>query len=318
MLRRFRAAKASEIQRLKRAASLGRLPVPDTSARPSFSAALRGGGCSVIAEYKRVSPSRGAIDLKRSPEEAAAGYASGGASAMSVLTEEVHFRGELSYLGRMTAPGLPLLRKDFLFEPEQVVETAATPASALLLIVRMFDDPARLREMIELTESLGMEAVVEVFDDWEIPVAREAGASIIQVNNRDLSTLRVNIGHAADCMARHGDAPERADEVWIAASGVTTPGDMRMMADAGYDAALVGTSVMAAADPAACLAALVLAGREVPETIEADAACGCVNGLGADPDNDVQTAPAKDGPEAVKSAAEKTQETTDGKTEARA
>ena len=101
------------------------------------------------------------------PEEAAKQYAEAGASCLSVLTEETYFKGTLGYLKRMSAPGLPLLRKDFIFDRLQVAATAATPASALLLIVRLTPDAALLRSLREQAEAHGIDAVVEIFDEAE-------------------------------------------------------------------------------------------------------------------------------------------------------
>lgn len=266
MLERFRAAKRPEIDRLQALGSKGALPAPLAGVRPSFSGALRRGqpagtgeaaglavaqaagaprtpSMAIIAEYKRASPSRGLIEGSVTPENAAQAYARGGATAISVLTEELHFRGELGFLARMTAPGLPLLRKDFIMHPLQVVATAATPASAMLLIVRLTPDPAMLRDLREQAEAHGIEAVVEIFDEAELAIARASGARIIQVNARDLDTLKT------DRTATLRLGPQRdAAETWIAASGISAPEHLAAAQDAGYDAALVGTALMQGGD----------------------------------------------------------------------
>lgn len=126
--------------------------------------------------------------------------------------------------------------------------TAATPASALLLIARMFDTAAELRDMRELTEELGMDAVVEVFDARDLDVAREAGSGIIQVNNRDLDKLTTDLGNS-----RTLSRGKAAHETWISASGIFTPEEVREMAELGFDAVLVGTSLMQDDDPGAAL-----------------------------------------------------------------
>ena len=255
MLEKFRAAQAPAIRRLKALEVAEDLPRPYAGKRPSFSDALLAAGpIAVIAEYKRASPSAGDINLGLSPEEVAAMYAASGAAAISVLTEETYFKGSIEYLETINAVGLPMLRKDFLLHPLQVVETAATKASALLLIVRMLTD-AELGEMLRLTYDAGLEAVVEVFDEADLERAESAGAHIIQVNSRDLDTLTTDLG-----VARRMAARKRPGRIWIAASGIKTRADVLAMAALGYNAVLVGTSIMAEPDPGAALA--VLAGRE--------------------------------------------------------
>ena len=253
MLERFRSAKGPEILALRAAAAEGRLPAPFAGPRPGFAAALRGRRpLAVIAEYKRASPSRGAINLALSPEAAAGAYAEAGAAALSVLTEAKYFQGSLGFLAAMAGRGLPLLRKDFLFDPLQVAETAATPASALLLIARMFTDAAGLAGMLRCCRAAGLEAVTEVFDARDLDLARAAGAEIIQVNNRDLDTLRVDLANS-----RRLAAAKRPGELWISASGIGTSQQALELAELGFEAVLVGTSLMAAADPGAALRELV-------------------------------------------------------------
>lgn len=255
MLEKFRAAQAPAIKRLKALEASEKLPMPYTGPRPSFSDALLAHGPgAIIAEYKRASPSAGDINLGLAPEEVASLYAASGAAAISVLTEETYFKGSLDSLEAISAAGLPMLRKDFLLHPLQVAETAATKASALLLIVRMLSDP-ELSEMIALTYDAGLEAVVEVFDEADLDRAEAAGARIIQVNNRDLDTLVTDLD-----VSRRMVAHKRAGRIWISASGIAARADVLGMATLGYNAVLVGTSLMAAPDPGAALAAL--AGKE--------------------------------------------------------
>jgi indole-3-glycerol phosphate synthase len=251
MLEKFRAAKAAEVRRLVALEAAQQLPKPYAGKRPSFSDALiNKAPLAVIAEYKRASPSMGDINLGLGPVEVAAMYAASGAAALSVLTEETYFKGSLDYLEAMSPAGLPMLRKDFLIHPLQVVQTAATRASALLLIVRMLTDP-ELADMLRLTYDFGLEAVVEVFDARDLERAEAAGAHIIQVNNRDLDTLKTDFA-----VARSLAPKKRPGRLWIAASGLKTRADVAAMAELGFDAVLVGTSIMAGADPGAALAAL--------------------------------------------------------------
>ncbi len=260
MLERFRAAKRAEIERLTALAEAGGLPPPMPGPRPSFSGAILeksvpGARAAVIAEYKRASPSKGDINLGLAPADVARMYAENGAACVSVLTEEAFFKGSLAYLDEiaLAAPGVPLLRKDFLFHPLQAAQTAAHPASALLLIVRMLSD-ADLADMLRVTYDLGLEAVVEVFDEADLVRAEAHAAHIIQVNNRDLDTLAVNPAVSERLAAR-----KRPGRIWISASGISTPAEAARMAQIGYDAVLVGTSIMSTADPGAALAALVAA-----------------------------------------------------------
>lgn len=256
MLARFRAAQEPGIARLLALAAAGSLPAARPGPRLSLAATLAAPPLAVIAEYKRASPSKGAINLVLSPEDVAEQYARGGASAISVLTEEAHFQGSLGFLERMTGPGLPLLRKDFLLDPLQLVETAATPAAAALVIVRMFETDAALAEMLRTAESLGVEAVVEVFDETDLHRARVAMAAleqavtprILQVNNRDLDTLRTDMTTSARLAALR-----QPGELWISASGMSRPQDLAQMRALRYDGVLVGSSLMAAPDPGSAL-----------------------------------------------------------------
>ena len=251
MLEKFRAAQAPAIKRLKDLEATEKLPMPYTGKRPPFSDALLAAGpIAIIAEYKRASPSAGDINLGLTPAEVAAMYAASGAAAISVLTEETYFKGSLDYLETISAVGLPMLRKDFLLHPLQVVETAATKASALLLIVRMLTDE-ELSEMLRLTYDAGLEAVVEVFDEADLERAEKAGARIVQVNSRDLDTLKTDLD-----VARRMAAKKRPGRIWIAASGINTRADVLNMAGLGYNAVLVGTSLMSGDDPGLALARL--------------------------------------------------------------
>ena len=256
LLDKFKRAKQTEIEELQKQVQEGREFSYYQGQRPSLAKALteKGPG-AIIAEYKRASPSKGAINLRLSPEEVAEVYKKGGAAAISVLTEKEYFQGQLDYLQQMHGQGLPLLRKDFLFHPLQVKATATTPAAALLLIVRMFkseEEKSLLGELLDLSTELGLEAVLEIFDADDLQVAREIGARIIQVNNRDLDTLKVDLQ-----TSRRLIAAKASQEVWICASGINSGQDVLEMAGLGYNACLVGTSLMSNSDPQAMLSSLV-------------------------------------------------------------
>lgn len=252
MLERFRKAKAIEIEQLLALKANGEMPAPFAGKRPPFAATLRGLGKNpLIAEYKRASPSKGELNMRTTPEEAAAAYAAAGAGAMSVLTEQEYFKGELSFLERSAGAGLPLLRKDFIFHPLQVEQTAATPASALLLIVRMLDERS-LKELLEQSHHFGLEAVVEIFDEADLALARKAGAEIIQVNNRDLDRLEVNLTVSERLIKQN-----QSEEFWITASGIEKPEQLTHLLALGFDAALVGSSLMQGGNPGEALQTLL-------------------------------------------------------------
>lgn len=253
MLERFRQAKQREVKRLRDLESAGRFPDPLPIDRPGFARALQAKAPgAVIAEFKPASPSRGVINPGLTPELAGAVFRAGGAAAISVLTEEDHFRSSLDNLAALQPPGLPLLRKDFIIDPLQVRHTAATPASALLIIVRMFAGRAKaLKSVFNLCLELGLEPVVEVFDASDLEQAKDLGASLIQVNNRDLSTLDVDLRTSRSLVTARAD-----QEVWICASGISSRTQIEELSGLGFDAFLVGTSLMASPDPLQALQGL--------------------------------------------------------------
>ena len=256
MLEKFRAAKREEIERLIREgvggddAGLSTCPTP----KESFSLALKKkrdrAAHAVIAEYKRASPSKGEINLTLMPGVAAQMYAGAGAAAISVLTESQYFGGQLEFLEEMRGAGLPLLRKDFIFHPLQVEATAKTTASALLVIVRMLDD-ASFKEIIDVCQKVGLEPVVEVFSKQDLDRAQALDVEIIQVNNRDLETLKTDFA-----ISRQLIPYKRAGELWISASGYESRAQIDAMVALGFDAFLVGTSLMSEDDPGHALAGL--------------------------------------------------------------
>lgn len=265
-LERFVEAKRPEIKALESMSDEAFRPWQGK--RPSFSRALEeggGGALAVVAEYKRASPSRGVICETLEPEDVALQYASSGAGAVSVLTEERYFHGSIDYLFRMAhameqaGTTVPMLRKDFLFHPLQVAATLATPASALLLIVRLTPDARLLRDLREAAEAGGVEAVVEVFDERDVALARESGARIIQVNARDLASLRVDRGA---CLSLAESCPPKSGELWIAASGMSCRADLEAAASAGFHAALVGSALMEGGRPGEALQRMLRGGEE--------------------------------------------------------
>jgi indole-3-glycerol phosphate synthase len=218
-------------------------------------AALRAPGIAVIAEVKRASPSRGELANIADPAELARAYESGGARAISVLTEERRFHGSLADLDAVRAAvRIPVLRKDFIVRPYQIHEARAHGADMLLLIVAALEQPA-LESLLERTESLGMTALVEVHTEEEASRALEAGAKVIGVNARNLKTLEVD----RDCFARIAPGLP-SDVIRVAESGIRGRADLLAYAGAGADAVLVGEGLVTSGDPRSAVADLVTAG----------------------------------------------------------
>ena len=226
-------------------------------ARPALNAlaALRAPGVGVIAEVKRRSPSKGDLAAIPDPAELAAQYAAGGARVISVLTERRRFGGSQADLAAVRAVvDVPVLCKDFVVSSYQVHEARAYGADVVLLIVAALEQNA-LVGLLERVESLGMTALVEVHTEGEADRALEAGAAVIGVNARDLTTLSV------DRSTFERIAPGLPSEVVkIAESGVRGPADLLAYAGAGADAVLVGEGLVTAPDPRVALAELVTAG----------------------------------------------------------
>jgi indole-3-glycerol phosphate synthase len=218
----------------------------------SLSAALDSSrkGVAVIAEIKRASPSAGTFDANLSATETAEAYARGGAAAISVLTEPEFFKGTIDDLNAARGAGLPVLRKDFILDPWQVLESRAAGADALLLIVRALEQN-ELEALLLSCKTLRMDALVEVYDEAEMSRALDAGATIVGVNNRDLESFEVDSGRTARL------APQVPDDViLVGLSGVGSRSDVEELGAAGAQAVLVGEALVRSDDPAAELRAL--------------------------------------------------------------
>ena len=218
-----------------------------------LSAALARDGLNIIAEFKRKSPSKGVIRANVDPRTVASSYESGGAVAISVLTEEDYFAGSLSDLREVkSSVTLPVLRKDFLFDEFQIYESAVAGADALLLIVAALDDES-LRSLRRLTEEeLGMDALVEVHDAAEMERAVRTGAKLIGVNNRNLHTFEVSISTSLELAKL---APSGC--LLISESGLKSRDDMVQLRNAGYSGFLIGESLMRAENPELTLRELI-------------------------------------------------------------
>ncbi len=221
-----------------------------------FAAALRGDRIRLIAEVKKASPSKGVICPDFDPVAIACTYASNGASAISVLTEPRYFQGSLNYLkdikNALGENRLPLLRKDFIFDPYQVYEARACGADGILLIVAILT-PEKLAALLKLSHELGMGCLVEVHNEAELETAINSGAGAIGINNRDLSTFAVDItttGHLRPLIP--------AGRIVVSESGIKDRNDMEKMRRWGVDAVLIGESLMSATDIGAKMKELLL------------------------------------------------------------
>ena len=221
-----------------------------------FGAAISRPGLNIIAELKKASPSRGVIREDFRPLELAASFEEAGAAALSVLTEEEFFQGSAKDLREVRkAAGIPVLRKDFIVDVWQVWETRTLDADSFLLIAAALSDEA-LAELLALGRELGMEPLVEVHTRAEMNRAREMGAKIIGVNNRDLRTLEVRVETSFDLVEL---MPE--ESIAVCESGIRDAGQMARLRIAGFDAFLIGEHLMTQGDPAGELASLLAAGE---------------------------------------------------------
>ena len=224
--------------------------VRDLPAPPSFFDALADGTHAtpnLIAEVKYRSPSKGILCPDFDHLALAKTYAKNGAAAISVLTDEKYFGGSLDFLQEISALGLgvPLLRKDFIFDAYQLLGARAAGASAVLLIVAMLDD-TQLRDLLRITTELQLDALVETHTRAEVDRALKADARVIGVNNRDLHTFNVSLETS---LALRPLIPD--EKVMVAESGIHTRADVARLADAGVDAMLIGEGLVTATDVAA-------------------------------------------------------------------
>jgi indole-3-glycerol phosphate synthase len=214
-----------------------------SGSRPFVEALVRP-GLSLIAEFKRRSPSGGEIRPGAGVADVVRAYERGGATALSVLTEERSFGGTLDDLrDARAASGLPILRKDFVVDPYQLHEAAVYGADAVLLIVAALDDD-RLRALIDEVEALDLDCLVEVHDERELERALEVGAEVIGINNRDLTDLSVDLTITTELIT---DVP--AGKTVVAESGYRSREQLEELERIGCDAVLIGEQLMRADDP---------------------------------------------------------------------
>jgi len=247
-------AKIADYKRLELSGRIGRLDAytqaaeANRGAHRDFAAALSTNTPAIISEVKKASPSKGVLSADFDAVRIAKTYSSGGAAALSVLTDEHFFQGSLGDLtaAREAVP-IPVLRKDFTLEPFHVYEAAAHRADAILLIAALLD-ANQLRNLRELAESLGMAALVEIHDEHELQPAVDSGARLIGVNNRDLRTFDVRLEtslHLADRIP--------SNLIKVSESGIHSHADVRRLQAAGYSAFLVGEHLMKSGDAAAAV-----------------------------------------------------------------
>ena len=267
VLERIVAARRRAVEQAKQTTSAAKLEERAAVAPPvrDFAAALSRDGLNIVAELKKASPSRGLMRTDYQPKAGTPGaynpaqlalaLEAAGACALSVLTEPEFFQGALEDLQvARSVTKLPVLRKDFIFDPYQLYEARAAGADAFLLIAAILRTE-ELRQLVTLGKQLGMTALVEVHTADELEWALDAGATIIGVNNRDLRTFEVNVETSLRLIERIPDAC-----VAVSESGLRTREDLRRLRAAGFDAFLIGEHLMQAAQPAAALQELL---REV-------------------------------------------------------
>ncbi len=240
------ATKRLEVESLLPRADLLRAAALQRNDYGGFRSALDCGPhrLGVIAEVKKASPSVGLIDPNFDPVRQAKRYLDGGASCLSVLTDEKYFQGSLSYLTQISKfSGAPLLRKDFIIHEVQIHEATVAGADAILLIVAALDD-ATLRHLYDEAKSLLLDVLVEVHDLREMERALELGADLIGVNNRNLKTFEINLATTEELAE---EVP--ADVLLVSESGIKSPADALRMLEAGANAVLIGEALMRSHDP---------------------------------------------------------------------
>lgn len=240
------ASKHRDLEHAKRTTPEEALRVRLSDAPPLrdfWGALAQPGPIRLIAELKKASPSRGVLRPDFDPVAIARIYRAHGASCLSVLTDQRYFQGALEYLRQVReAVDLPLLRKDFVIDPYQVLEARLAGADAVLLIAECLADEA-LRRLHDSVVALGMTPLVEFYEPENLPRVLDLGARLIGINNRDLRTFQVDLGHTLRLCR---EIPR--DRLVVAESGIRTRTDVQRLADAGVRAMLVGESLVARAD----------------------------------------------------------------------
>lgn len=253
------AHKRTEVARLQPVAEKLRVAALERNDFRSFYAALHQGPehLAVIAEVKKASPSVGVIAEDFDPVAVAKAYDHGGASAISVLTDERFFQGHLGYLSRIRAvTGAPLLRKDFIVDEVQIYESVLAGADAILLIVAALTQP-ELLHLLKVAGACQLDVLVEVHDREELDRALETDACILGINNRNLRTFEVDL-HTTEVLSE--DVPE--DIILVSESGIKTSADARQVFQWGANAVLAGEALMRSQNPAMTIQEFLAVARE--------------------------------------------------------
>lgn len=254
ILSRIVESRRAEVARRRRIVpeTVLRIAAGKADAPRDFAGALTRNQINVIAEIKKASPSAGVLRHVFEPAALARAFERAGAAALSVLTEEENFQGALAHLrDARAAVELPALRKDFIVDSYQVWEARAANADSFLLIAAALDDAA-LADLLAFGRELGMEALVEVHTAEELRRALAVRARIVGVNNRNLHTLEVRLETSLELVEMIPD-----DQTAVSESGLRSPEDLRKLRAAGFDAFLIGESLMREADPGAALGRLI-------------------------------------------------------------
>lgn len=254
VLSRVIESRRAEVARRKRIMPepMLRIAAGKAGAPRDFAGALARDQVNVIAEIKKASPSAGVLRRDFEPAALARGFEGAGAAVLSVLTEEENFQGALAHLrDARAAVGLPVLRKDFIVDTWQVWEARAANADSFLLIAATLDNET-LAELLALGRELGMEPLVEVHIADELERVLAVDARIVGVNNRNLHTLEVRVGTSLELIEM---IPQ--DCIAVSESGLRSAEDLRKLRAAGFDAFLIGESLMREADPGAALQRLI-------------------------------------------------------------
>jgi indole-3-glycerol phosphate synthase len=255
MLDKIIALKKEEVEQRKKTLPLTRLREYIAAQKPliDLTPELKSNHIRLIAEVKQASPSRGMLSPHLNPIELAKTYAEGGAAAISVLTEANYFKGHIDYLKAIRQEiQLPLLRKDFVFDPYQVYESRAHGADALLLIAAILSQQ-QLEELLSLSHSLGLRCLVEVHNENEVEMALLSGAEIVGINNRDLNTFAVDINTTRRLRPL---IPQQ--RIVVAESGIRSRSDVEKLDEWGIDAMLVGEALVTAHNVLAKMRELIL------------------------------------------------------------